>query len=142
MDVNKRSGIKRKYITFADLLLLGFVLCTAVFGLLNLFGNREATDLKAVIRVSGEVYDEIALSEVSEPYDLTVRGYDNREAVLHITADSVEFGQSPCPDHLCVNTGKLTKSGDSAVCLPLRISVQLEAQVQDSDESHPDAIVG
>ena len=33
---------------------------------------------------------------------------------------------SDCPTQECVHTGKITRSGQSIVCLPARIVVQLE----------------
>ena len=141
MAGNKNTDFKRKYFALPDLLLLAVVLFVAFASILHLFSlGASQGDLKAIIRVSGEVYEEISLSEVKEPYSITVKG-DGAEAVLYITSESVEFTNSECFDHLCVNTGALTKSGDSAVCLPLRISAELVAEdVQ--DENTPDAIVG
>ena len=141
MAGNKNPDFKRKYFALPDLMLLAVVLCVAFTGILCLFCARASQgELKAVIRVSGEVYEEITLSEVKEPYSLTVKS-DGAEAELYITCESVEFKTSECSDYLCVNTGTLTKAGDSAVCLPLRISAELVVEdVQ--DENIPDAIVG
>lgn len=44
---------------------------------------------------------------------------------------------SPCPDKLCVKAGKLTRTGQSAVCLPCRTVVKLSS----GGESEVDGIV-
>ena len=33
---------------------------------------------------------------------------------------------STCPDQECVQTGQLTRAGESAICLPARVTLRLE----------------
>ena len=33
---------------------------------------------------------------------------------------------STCPDQVCVQTGQLTRAGESAICLPARVTLRLE----------------
>ena len=143
-DFSNKSGIakKRKYFALADLIVVSIVIIIAFFGFFRLFAKSTGRELVAVIRVGGNVYEEIPLSAVEKEYDLVVEGYDLEKLTLHITSSSVEFVDSSCPDKLCVNTGKLTDAGDSAVCLPHRVSVKLvESEGAQSMET-PDAIVG
>lgn len=142
LQSDAKDNFKRKYFALPDLLLLGIILCVAILGAIKLFVGSDQGELYAVVSVGGQDVQVIRLAEVQEEYTLAVKGYNGEESKLLVTCDSVEFLQSPCPDHLCVNTGKLTKAGDSAVCLPLRISIGLVSERADWDVSHPDAIVG
>lgn len=45
--------------------------------------------------------------------------------VVEIDGDCVYFSESDCPDQVCVRTGKLTRAGQVAVCLPNRVIVRL-----------------
>lgn len=45
--------------------------------------------------------------------------------VIEIDGDSVYFSSSDCPDQVCVRTGRLTRAGQVAVCLPNRVVVRL-----------------
>lgn len=139
---SKKTDVKRKYFSLPDLILAVVVVIAAVFGFLGMIRSGEESDLVAVVKVGGVVYKEISLSEVDKEYNLTVKGYDAGEIVLCITRESVEFVQSPCEDKLCVNTGRLTKSGDSAVCLPQRVSVKLVSADSTQSAKQPDAVVG
>lgn len=130
---------KRKYFALGDLLVALLVLSAFVLGLLLLFSGRGDEGLVAVISVRGEVYSEIPLAQVIEPYDLTIEG--DEAVVLHISTDGVEFISSDCPDKLCVNTGLLTSSGQSAVCLPARVSVKLVSEAGAPSDA-PDAVAG
>ncbi len=133
------NNSKRKYFTPWDLLLLAVVLFAFVLGIILLVCGPSEGELTAVVSVRGEVYCEIPLASVSEPYELTIEG--DETAVLSVSSEGVAFKSSDCPDKLCVNTGLLTQSGESAVCLPARVSVKLVSD-SNTDTNAPDAIVG
>ncbi|MBQ8000063.1 MAG: NusG domain II-containing protein [Ruminococcus sp.] len=133
------GNFKRKYFALGDLPVVLLVLSAFVLGLIMLFSGRGDDNLVAVVSVRGEVYSEISLAQVAEPYDLTVEG--DESVVLHISSDGVEFVSSDCPDKLCVNTGLLTRSGQSAVCLPARVSVKLVSETGAPSDA-PDAVAG
>ncbi len=133
------NNSKRKYFALWDLLPLSVVVLAFVLGICLLFGAKSDSNLIAVVSVRGEVYCEIPLASVSEPYELTVEG--DGTAVISVSSQGVAFKSSDCPDKLCVNTGLLTNSGESAVCLPARVSVKLVAD-NDTDTNAPDAVAG
>mgnify|MGYP001028459574 FL=1 len=56
---------------------------------------------------------------------------------IEIDGRSVRFSQSTCPDQVCVRTGTLTRSEQTAVCLPNRVIVRLTG-----GEPEIDAIAG
>ena len=45
--------------------------------------------------------------------------------VIEIEESAVSFTASSCPDQVCVRTGRLTRAGQLAVCLPTRVVVRL-----------------
>ncbi len=137
-----KADDKRKYFALPDLFLAGIVICAVLLGIFGMFGKSTGEDLVAVVNVGGKVYREIPLTQVQKPYTLSVEGCESEQVELYITSESVEFSHSPCPDKLCVNTGKLTKSGESAVCLPQRVSVKLVEVDGKQSVNQPDAVVG
>lgn len=137
MSTQKAS--KRKYFSFWDLLPLGVVVCTFVLSLCLLFGLRSEGDLTAVVSLRGQVIKEIPLSEVSEPYEFTVEGEES--VVISVSSQGVAFVSSQCPDKLCINTGVLTRAGESSVCLPARVSVKLVSE-GGAYKDAPDAVAG
>ncbi len=133
------NNSKRKYFTPWDLLPLTIVLVAFLLGICLLIFSRSDGQLTAVISVRGEVYCEIPLASVSESYELAVEG--DGTAVLSVSSQGVAFKSSNCPDKLCVNTGLLTQAGDSAVCLPARVSVKLVTD-KNTSINVPDAVAG
>lgn len=59
---------------------------------------------------------------------LAVPGHEN--VVLTIGEGEVAFTHSDCPDKICIRTGKLNKSGQSAACLPNRIIVRVVSDME------------
>lgn len=111
---------KRKLFRIADIFICAAVLLSAVlFIIAGAKGSGEGA--VAQIRINSEIQMEIDLTEVSQPYDIDVEGELN--AVIHIEKGAVYFKESECEDKICIHTGRLTQAGDSAVCLPARISV-------------------
>jgi hypothetical protein len=48
--------------------------------------------------------------------------------------------ESDCPTQDCVHTGEISRSGQSIVCLPARIIIQLEGGTESGDS--PDFVIG
>ncbi len=44
---------------------------------------------------------------------------------LLVEPGAISFQHSDCHDQICVRTGKLSKPGQAAVCLPAKISVRI-----------------
>lgn len=113
---NKR--LKKWIIIFAALL----VLCATAFAVLRHFGVSGTV---AVIRVDGEIYEKIDLDTVAVAYDMEIRtdfGYNK----LRIEPGSIAVIESDCRDHICVQQGSIDSGGVPIVCLPHRLTVEIE----------------
>lgn len=122
--------MERKFLRPADLFLLFAALLAA--GLL-LWGQSQnpADGCIAVIEENGNELRRIQLGTFTETEDIHLGGpYD---VVLLVEPDGISFVHSSCPDQTCVRTGKLTRAGQTAVCLPARVSVRLEGGGQTVD---------
>ena len=74
----------------------------------------------------------VVLADLKEPLTLEVNG-----AVIELDKDGAHFVSSPCPDKICVNRGIIKRAGESAVCLPQRVSVRIEG-----GDSEIDSVTG
>ena len=48
--------------------------------------------------------------------------------------------EASCPDHLCINMGRIRKTGQSIICLPNKVTVEIRGKKESDDGI--DAIVG
>ncbi|MDD5018175.1 MAG: NusG domain II-containing protein [Eubacteriales bacterium] len=97
----------------ADIALFIIIVVIAVAGIVWMSGAGSAKT--AIIRVDGEVYQQVSLS-----VDQTIVIGDVR---IEVKAGAVAFVESDCPTQACVKTGWLSAPGASAACLPNRISI-------------------
>ena len=108
--------------------------CAALFWT----GGGGSGPLTAVVSVDGEQADQVVLAELAEPEERT---YTHNGYTLHVTftAESAQVTASDCPTQDCVHTGAITGNGQSIVCLPARIIIQLEGG---GDTGGPDLVIG
>lgn len=116
-----------------DLILIAVLLLGgAGFWFYTKQSTKSAT---AVVYIGGEVYRKIELEKVDKVYELDLPC--EPKATLLVENGSVCFEHAECSDKVCVNTGKLTKRGDTAVCLPAGVVVTVE----NGEESEIDVLV-
>ena len=101
------------------LLLLGAaVLVGTSFPLLWQAGGQGE---KAVIRLDGQVYAEVALNK---PRDILVPGPLGQTRV-QVEAGRARGASDPGPRQYCVRQGWLSRSGEIAICAPNRVSLSI-----------------
>ena len=101
-----------------DILLIGALLAIVltVFLVVTLT-KKEGAYVEVVI--DGELY---ATYPLAIPREVTLNGGTN---ILVIEDGKAYLSYANCPDHTCVNTGKISYNGQSIVCLPNRLTVKV-----------------
>lgn len=68
---------------------------------------------------------KIDLNAVAVAYDMEIStefGYNK----LHIEHDGISVIDADCRDHICMSQGKVSKAGVPIVCLPHKLTVEIE----------------
>ena len=81
-------------------------------------------------------------SKVTEKIDISTLGMEEYEIKLKantvcVTSLGVYMKEASCPDKLCMHSGIINKPGQSIVCLPNKIMVEII-----SDKKDVDAVAG
>ena len=114
--------MQRRFIKKADIALIAVILCVGAALLIWRFLPSNGKT-EAVIYAGGEVYRRVTL---------------DKNADMTITPDTdPKVEDADCRDKLCVKSGKLTRPGDTAACLPAGVVIRLEG----SEKRH-DALTG
>ena len=124
-----------KFLKKSDAVLIAVLLVICAALLLPKYLSKPDAGLTAVVMVNGEVKERIVLSEVTSAYEYTVPC--DSPVKLYVAPDGVSFIYSECPDKICIGTGKLTRAGDTAACVPNKVLVMLEGEKAEGD---PDII--
>ena len=101
-----------------DIILIGSVLLIAALSLLAVFLTQEAGAWVSV-KVNGV---EIAKYSLSVDGEYPLNGGTN---ILKIQNGEAFLEDANCPDKLCVNQGKISKSGQTITCLPNKLTVTI-----------------
>ncbi len=120
-----KSTLFRKY----DFLIIAAVL--ALSALVIFTRAHDSGGRVAVVSVNSEVICEIDLDSAKGREVIT----PETEPEVTIVAENGEifFENSQCRDKICVKSGRLSKAGDIAVCLPAKTVVSITG-------SGPDAV--
>ena len=119
----KNNNILLRDIGFIALFLL---LISTIFFLTKSNGENGAY---AVIKKDNEVIYKVSLESDSENF--TVNGIENMTFTVKDNKIAVIY--SDCPDKVCVNTGFLSNTGEIAVCLPNKVTVEIIGNSSDED---------
>ena len=60
-------------------------------------------------------------------------GRDGLSVTLRVEDGRIRFEESGCPDKVCVHTGWLSRSGQTAACLPAGVILRVEGDTGDED---------
>ena len=112
------------------------VAALAVLSAVWYYGGLESFGpLTATILHRGQVVQTVRLDRLTEEMTVTVEG-DYHLTIL-LDRNGVRVAESDCPGRDCVHTGVITRAGQSIVCLPEQVVVQLSG-----GGSGPDAVLG
>ena len=100
----------------ADIILIAAILLLG-FGLFFLLVPRS-TGTTVVVRVNNE---EVKRLPLNEDFVLELEGN-----TLIIKDHKAYMDKANCPDKVCINQGEISKSGESIICLPNGVIVEVE----------------
>ncbi len=106
-----------------DLILIGSILLCALFiFLLFKFNQKEGNIVK--VTVDNQVKDCYNFDKDTE---LIIRSGENNsyENVLVIENGEAYIKSANCPDKICVAHRKISKTGETIVCLPHKLVVEI-----------------
>lgn len=104
------------FLLLAAVLLVGGLLLAA-YALLGGRGDR------VVVTQDGEIYGEYALAS---DQTVEIAGPDGRVTNrLVIEKGQARMEWADCPDQICVEHAAISRGGQSIVCLPYRVTVEL-----------------
>ena len=130
---DEKTSPKKRYdlLLLAALVLVGLAL--TAFVLLSRM-NSASDGLTVTVRQDNEV---IATLPLDEDAAYAVQGEDGDTTNLVVIEDgTVHMEEADCPDQLCVKQGKIRYAGDSLICLPNRVVVEISGE----DEQALDAV--
>lgn len=110
-----------KFISKGDIFLIAVVLFLAASALLLKHFTTNA-GARAVVTVDGRVKEELSLKKDTEITILSPEGYNT----IVVKAGKVSVSASDCRDHICVRHHAIDKQGETIICLPHKLIVEVK----------------
>ena len=126
MEENKKKN---------DLILIGvlLVVALAVYFCISFFQGANTKNGVAVVTIDDVEYGRFPLVvDTEERIELPDGSYN----LLVIQDGKADVTEASCPDGICVNHRAISKQGQSIVCLPNKVVVEIE----NGEESDLDAV--
>lgn len=112
----------QKWFSLPDLILiLGLVLAGILLSAWVFFPDSTAAAYVEV-RQNGNVIMTLPLDRDTEQ---TVKGNNGSTNTFEVKDHSVAMTTADCGDRTCINTGRISQTGESIVCLPHRLVLQI-----------------
>ena len=110
-----------------ELILLACLLVLSGVSFLFIRQYQKATTKNATVVIFVED-KETGRYSLSEDQTIRVTGKDDGENLVVIKGGAVEVKEATCPDKICVHHQKISKNGETIVCLPNRVVVEVQSE--------------
>ena len=117
-----KKSLRRDIAFVGVIFLIGAAVAAAVLLLSKPGGSVE-------IRRNGQVQTVLPLEKDTR----LVLKDESGSNTLVIENGQAWIEQADCPDGLCMKTGKISRTGQSIICLPHRLSVEIVGETSPSD---------
>ena len=96
-----------------------------------IFFHYKSGENFAIIEQNGTQIYKINLSNVKNPYDIEIN--DEFHVIIRVETNKIYFKESTCPDKLCKKMGKISFPGQTAICLPAKVSIRIVGSQNEFD---------
>lgn len=108
-------------ISKADIILL-VVIITVCLGLIIILQHNSSPGLSVRIMVDGELIDSFNINDDIESTVITNTG----ENIVIIKNGEVYVSEADCPDKICVNHKPIRNIGETIICLPHKLVIEID----------------
>ena len=114
----------RKYLNRNDIILIVVLSVFSALFTIYLFMVTQLGD-KVSVYVDGQLTGEYPLDTDTE---VDIRGYNGGINEMSISDGRVRMSGASCPDRLCIHQGRISRAGQSVVCLPNRVILRIDGK--------------
>ncbi|MBQ3565874.1 MAG: NusG domain II-containing protein [Oscillospiraceae bacterium] len=111
----------RRKVSVRELIIIAVILLFGVTAFILLSFKKNGRT--ALIYVDGKPVTEI---ELKQEQNKTFTVSDAENIIFEVNNGKVRVVSSDCPDKVCCNTGFISKSGESIICMPNKMIVEIK----------------
>lgn len=92
---------------------------------------------EAVLSVDGQEIKSFDLSDRSQSYTYRYEDKDGDYNLIEVKGDRIRIKEADCGDQICVRRGWIDQSGETIVCLPHKLVIEIKS----SDGGEPGSVI-
>lgn len=89
--------------------------------------SKDYASTYANIKISGKVYKDIPLSSSKGEETFVIDTPHGKNTVI-VKGDTIQIIEAGCHDELCVKQGIASKVGESIICLPHELIIEIKGE--------------
>ncbi|EHD9219206.1 NusG domain II-containing protein [Listeria innocua] len=120
-------------------LILGSFLPLLLFSVAE--AKNTGDEVVAIISQNGKVIREIPLTGHKGNEQFTIKGKGAQYNLMEVDGERIRIKEDNSPDQVGVKMGWKSKAGDTIVCLPHKVFVEIKSTQNDSKDPDTDLIV-
>jgi hypothetical protein len=117
-------GVRQRMFKKKDIFLIIIIMITSVFFIITSVIKKGTSPNTVKITISGLEYASYSLYNDRE-VEIS-NGYGNNKIVIN--NGMVFISEADCPDKYCVKHKPISKSGESVICLPHKLVVEITGE--------------
>lgn len=119
-------------------LIISLILFSLIFVVKDVFFAPKTSDTYIAISVDGKAYKDLEFKEETYIFPLKTQFGFNK---IEVAKDYVRVLEADCPNKLDVLQGKIKNVGQSIVCIPNRMIIEIKSKNNHKLEDEMDAVV-
>lgn len=112
----------KKFIKRTDMIVIAVILIIAfaIFLINRIYFSHNGDEVIVTIDNA-----EVGRYPLDEPMTMTIKGYQNGTNTLVIKDGKADIIEASCPDQICVDQHSVSKTGESIICLPNKVVINI-----------------
>lgn len=104
--------------------------------------KKEYSSTYANIKLDGKIYDNIPLSSFKGEKEIRIDSEDGSDYnIIKIKDNQINIEDASCKDSLCIKQGSISKVGQTIVCLPHKLIIEIKGEESNSSSDEDDIIL-
>jgi hypothetical protein len=113
------------------LIIAIIIIAVSIFFYINFYAHGDK-GAQVIIKLENQIIKEISLP-VEDKIEYKVEIDQENYNLVQIKDDRVRIKNANCPDQVCVNEGWKDKAGETLVCLPHQLVIEITGEDQDNE---------
>lgn len=129
--------IKTQFKLFDGIIIVALIILSfapyAVLAITQKDLSISTTQTTAIVSIDGKEVDRFTLSEETEHQLITYHPSKKQYNIVEIEGTRIRVKEDNSPDQIAVKTGWISKPGQTSICLPHRLVVEIVGVSDESD---------